>query len=71
MQNLQACEQLQKFWEHDQQASTRLNFASKSSKGNILLAVKNFYGPFITPFVTSQYFRLQFLFSVSFKNVLM
>ena len=29
--------------------STRLNFASKSSKGKILRAVKNFHGPFITP----------------------
>ena len=29
---LRACEQLQKFGEHEQ-ASTRLNFASKSSKG--------------------------------------
>ena len=26
-----------------------LNFASKSSKGKILRAVKNFNGPFITP----------------------
>ena len=34
--------------EHEQ-ASTRLNFASKSSKGKILRAVKNFNGPFITP----------------------
>ena len=38
----------QKFGEHEQ-ASTRLNFASKSSKGKILRAVKNFDGPFITP----------------------
>ena len=45
---LRACEQLQKFGEHEQ-ASTRLNFASKSSKGKILWAVKNFNGPFITP----------------------
>ena len=45
---LRACEQLQKFGEHEQ-ASTRLNFASKSSKGKILRAVKNFNGPFITP----------------------
>ena len=45
-----ACEQLQKFGEHEQ-ASTRLNFASKSSKGKILRAVKNFHGPFITPFI--------------------
>ena len=44
---LRACEQLQKFGEHEQ-ASTRLNFASKSSKGKILRAVKNFHGPFIT-----------------------
>ena len=43
-----ACEQLQKFGDHEQ-ASTRLNFASKSSKGKILRAVKNFNGPFITP----------------------
>ena len=32
-----------------EQASTRLNCASKSSKGKILRAVKNFNGPFITP----------------------
>ena len=38
----------QKFGEHEQ-ASTRLNFASKSRKGKILRAVKNFNGPFITP----------------------
>ena len=38
----------QKFGEHEQ-ASTRLNFASKSSKGKILRAVKNLNGPFITP----------------------
>ena len=38
----------QKFGEHEQ-ASTRLNFASKSSKGKILRAVKYFNGPFITP----------------------
>ena len=43
-----ACEELQKFGEHEQ-VSTRLNFASKSSKGKILRAVKNFNGPFITP----------------------
>ena len=35
-------------WEHEQ-ASTRLNFASKSSKGKMLRAVKNFNGPFTTP----------------------
>ena len=38
--------------EHEQ-ASTRLNFASNSSKGKILRAVKNFNGPFITPHMTS------------------
>ena len=38
----------QKFGEHEQ-ASTRLNFASKSNKGKILRAVKNLNGPFITP----------------------
>ena len=45
---LRACEQLQKFGEHEQ-ASTRLNFASKSSIGKIFRAVKNFNGLFITP----------------------
>ena len=45
---LRACEQRKKFGE-DEQASTSLNFASKSSKGKILRAVKNFNGPFITP----------------------
>ena len=49
---LRACEQLQKFGEHEQ-ASTRLNFASNSSKGKILWAVKNLNGPFITPRITS------------------
>ena len=49
---LRACEQLQKFGEHEQ-ASTRLNFASNSSKGKILRAVKNFNGPFFTPHITS------------------
>ena len=39
---IRACEQLQKFCEHEQ-ASTRLSFASKSSKGQILRAVENFY----------------------------
>ena len=33
----------QKFGQHEQ-ASTRLNFASKSNKGKILRAVKNFNG---------------------------
>ena len=42
------CQQLQTFWEHEQ-ASTRLNFVSNSSKGKILRAVKNFNGSFITP----------------------
>ena len=37
----------QKFGKHEQ-ASTRLNFASKSSKGKILRGIKNFNGPFIT-----------------------
>ena len=46
------CAQLQKFGEREQ-ASTRLNFASKSSKGKILRSVKNFKGPFITPFTGS------------------
>ena len=45
---LRACERLQKFGEQEQ-ASTRLNFASKSSKGEILRAVENFNGSFITP----------------------
>ena len=40
---------MQKFGSTSKQASTRLNFASKSSKGKILQAVKNFNGPFITP----------------------
>ena len=41
-----------------EQASTHLNFVSKSSKGKILQAVKNFNGPFITP----QMVRLSMLF---------
>ena len=46
------CEQLQKFGEREQ-GSTRLNFASNSSKAKILRAVKNFNGPFITRRITS------------------
>ena len=42
------CEQLEEFGEHEQ-ANTRLNFDSKSNKGKILRAVKNFNVPFITP----------------------
>ena len=49
---LRSCEQRKKFGEHEQ-TSTRLNFASKPSKGKILRAVKNFNGPFITPPVQS------------------
>ena len=45
MTRKRACEQLQKFGEHEQ-ASSGLNCASK---GKILPAVKNFNGPFITP----------------------
>ena len=43
----------QKFGKHEQ-ASTSLNFASKSSKGKILRAVKNFNGPFIIPTVAKK-----------------
>ena len=46
---LRACEQRQKIFGEQEQASPHLNFASKSSKGKILRAVKNFNGPFITP----------------------
>ena len=45
---IRACEQFQKFWEHEQ-ASTRLNFASKSSKDQILRALEDFQVPFNTP----------------------
>ena len=55
---LRACEQLQKFGEH-LQTSTRLNFASKSSKGKIFRAVKNLDEPFITP--RSRIFRTFFV----------
>ena len=54
----------QKFGEHEQ-ASTCLNFASKLSKGKILRAVKNFDGPFITPYTCAQLFSL----SIKKKNV--
>ena len=40
---IRACEQSQKFCEHEQ-ASTRLSFARKSSKGKILRAIEKFYG---------------------------
>ena len=52
MTRKRACEQRQKFGEHEQ-ASTRLNFASKSSKGKILRSVKDFNGLFITPLIHS------------------
>ena len=45
---IRACEHLQKFWEHEQ-ASTRVIFASNSSKGQILRALSNWMGPFDTP----------------------
>ena len=41
-ENPSICEQLQKFCEHEH-PSTCLNFARKSSKGQILRAVGNFY----------------------------
>ena len=44
---IQACEQLQKLCEHEQ-VSTRLIFASNSSKGQILRALSNWMGPFDT-----------------------
>ena len=62
-----ACEQLQKFGEHEQ-ASTRLNFASKSSKGKILRAVKNFPGPFITPFIVPRA-KISFFFRGSAARI--
>ena len=40
---IRACEQSQKFFEHEQ-ASTRLSFGRKSSKGKILRAIEKFYG---------------------------
>ena len=45
---VQACEQLQKFCEHEQ-ASTHLIFASNLSKGQILRALSNWMGPCYTP----------------------
>ena len=45
---IRACEQLQKFCEHEQ-ASTHLIFASNSSKGQILRALSHWLGPFYTP----------------------
>ena len=45
---LRACEQRKNLGSTSKRA-LGLNFASKSSKGKILRAVKNFNGPFITP----------------------
>ena len=45
---MRACEQLQKFCEHEQ-ASTRVIFASNSRKGQILRALLNWMGPFDNP----------------------
>ena len=48
LMKIRACELLQKFCEHEQ-VSTRLIFASNSSKGQILRAVSNWMGLFNTP----------------------
>ena len=45
---IRACKQGRNFCELEQ-ASTRLNFASKSNKGQILRALDNFKRPFDTP----------------------
>ena len=46
---IRACENLQKFCEHEQ-ASTRLIFASNWSKGQILRALSTWMGSFDTPY---------------------
>ena len=48
---LRARAEIKKFALRAASSLDRLNFASKSSKGKILRAVKNFHGPFITPFI--------------------
>ena len=59
---IRACKQLRKFCEHEQ-TSTSLNFARKSSKGQILRALENFKGPFDTPTIPkARYFRLTSFF---------
>ena len=45
---IRACEQLQKFCEHEQ-ASSHVIFASNSTKGQILQALSNWIEPFDTP----------------------
>ena len=45
---IRACEHLHKFGGHEQ-ASTRVNFASNSSQGQILRALSNWMGPFDSP----------------------
>jgi len=45
---IRACEQLQKFCEHEQ-ASTHLIIASNSSGGQVLRALSNLMGPFDIP----------------------
>ena len=50
-----ACEQLQKFCEHEQ-ASTHLIFVSNSSKGQILQALSNCMEPLNTPNFIFEYF---------------
>ena len=52
---VRACEELQKFCEHEQ-ASTRLIFASNSSKGQFLRALLNWMGPFDTPLMHADSF---------------
>ena len=56
----------QKFGEHEQ-ASTRLNFASKSSKGEILRADKKINGPFITPSIQDDR-NTRFPSTTNYKN---
>ena len=48
-----ACEELQKFGEHEK-ASTRVMFASNSSKGQVLRALFSWMGPFDTPKAVSR-----------------
>ena len=60
------CEQSKKLGEHEQ-ASTRLNFASKSSKGKILRADKKFNGPFITPSIQDDR-NTRFPSTTNYKN---
>ena len=65
---IQACEQLRKFSELEHASTSLLNFASKSSKGQILRALDNFKGPFDTPIFPCKSLHCK-LYSISMTRI--